>query len=85
MKNILSDHKLSYLGRKLQGYFNAKKLEFLQTLKQRGTFIEHCEERGFVYRLSITAFNEEMLLIIGLKNGEISIHKMMRHNPQEAI
>ncbi|MEQ2529159.1 hypothetical protein WMO40_21020 [Bacillaceae bacterium CLA-AA-H227] len=85
MNTTITDTKLSYLGRKLQGYFNAKKVEFLQALKQRGTFIECCEERGFIYCLSITAFNEEINLKVGLKNGEISIHEMVCQNQRQAI
>jgi hypothetical protein len=80
LKNTVTDHKLSYLERKLQGYFNAKKIEFIQALKQRGTFIECCETRGFIYELNITVYQEVLKLTIGLKNGEISIHKIIRQD-----
>lgn len=86
MKTIVDDTKLSYLGRKLQGYFNSKKEEFLKALKQRGSFIECCEHRGFIYALSITAFNEEICLQVGLKNGEITIYQLRRQsNLKKAI
>ncbi|WP_019156929.1 hypothetical protein [Robertmurraya massiliosenegalensis] len=77
-----SNNNLSYLGRKLQGYFNAKKSEFLQALKQRGTFMECCDTCGFIYALTISAFSEQITLTIGLKNGEITIHEMVRQNVQ---
>lgn len=82
----IEQSNLSYIGRKLQGYFNAKKVEFLQALKQRGTFIEVCQQRGFIYALEVTAFNERIALVIGLKDGEITIHDLQRQfNQRQAI
>lgn len=75
----------SYLWRKLQGYFNARKEEFLTSLKERGTFIECCEKRGFLYALSIVSFEEELKLVVGLKNGQIVIHELNRANLRQAI
>lgn len=75
----------NYLWRKLEGRLNAVKKQTLNALKERGVFVECCEERGFIYRLDLSAFNEVINLEIGLKDGEIKIHQMNRCYSQKAI
>lgn len=75
----------NYLWRKLQGHLNATKEQTLIALKERGVFVECCVERGFVYQLPLSAFNEVINLEIGLKNGEITIHQMHRIYSQKAV
>ena len=75
----------NYLWRKLQGHLNAAKESTLNALKERGVFVECCEERGFVYQLALSAFEEVINLEIGLKDGDITIHQMNRSYSQEAV
>ncbi len=75
----------SYVWRRLQGHFNSRKKEFIEALKQRGTFLEYCEKRGFLYSVSIVAFDDEMSLIVGLKNGDIKIHRLNGACLQQAV
>lgn len=85
MKINENQTNLSYISRRLQGYFNAKKAEFLSALKQRGSFIECCEKRGFVYSLEMVAYNQQIALVIGLKNGEITIHDLRQYKQKQAV
>lgn len=75
----------SYLVRKLEGHLNAHKAETLEALKAPDKFVECCEERGFVYKLSIVAFDEEIQLQIGLKNGYLKIHDVKRSRLLQAV
>jgi hypothetical protein len=54
----------SYIGLqgRLQGRLNAHKSEFLNALKQRGKFIECCEEKGFMYSITIKASGSHITL-----------------------
>ena len=84
MKKVESQNP-NYLWRKLQGHLNATKESTLNALKERGVFVECCEERGFVYQLALSAFEEVINLEIGLKDGDITIHQMNRYYSQKAV
>lgn len=75
----------NYLWRKLQGHLNAAKKSTLNAIKERGVFVECCDERGFVYLLALSAFEEVINLEIGLKDGDITIHQMNRYYSQKAV
>lgn len=62
----------------LQGRLNAKKEETISQLKERGKFLEFCEEKGFIYLLEMKLpFAKEVTqLMVGMKNGWISVLDM---------
>lgn len=62
----------------LQGHLNAKKEATMSILKERGKFLEFCEDRGYVYLIDLKLpFTEKVShLMVGMKNGWISILDM---------
>lgn len=71
--------------RKMQGHFNAKKADFIMALKDRGTFIEHCKKRGFLYSISLTMHNVPMTVHVALKNGSIEVIDVIQSNQPKAV
>lgn len=57
----------------LQARINAKKVMFLQTLKEQGEFIEYCPQRGYIYELAKSVFGNVTRLRVALKNGALEI------------
>ncbi|MFS0783479.1 hypothetical protein [Bacillus sp. 1P06AnD] len=61
---------------RLQGYFNANKSEFLKVLKEKGKYLECCQEKGFLYAITIDAYQLQYRVTVGLKNGLVRIHSL---------
>lgn len=80
MKKIMNSAE-----RRIQGKLNANKAETIQSLKVNGRFVECCPEKGFVYHLPIVAYGEKLTLVIGLKNGEISLLQTVRVTQRVAV
>jgi hypothetical protein len=66
-----SEIEVPQLWLKMQASFNAKKADFIMTLKDRGSYIGLCDKRGFIY--SISLFKESMIVHVALKNGSIEV------------
>lgn len=60
----------------LEGRFNAQKEKFISLLKQKGAFIEHCAEQGYIYQLMGPVFGKNTRFVVALKNGFISLIDM---------
>lgn len=73
------------LLKRLQGYFNARKEEFILALKQHGEFVEFCEVCGFIYKINITAYEKVIALEIGLKDGKIAVYQTLSNGVRKAI
>ena len=60
----------------LEGRMKAKKEETIALLKQEARYVEFCEETGFVYELVKNVYGKLNKIILGLKNGHISVVSM---------
>lgn len=60
----------------LEGRMKAKKLETIELLKKEARYVEFSEETGFVYELVKNVYGKLNKIILGLKNGHISVVSM---------
>lgn len=58
----------------LEGRFNNKKEEFMKLLKTEGSYIEYCEEKGYIYDLVGPIFGCLTKIRLSLKSGRILVH-----------
>jgi len=62
----------------MQGRLNAKKEMFIKILKEKGVFIELCEDNGYMYKIHGKVFNVMHTFIVGIKNGNIVLKEMIK-------
>lgn len=60
----------------LEGRMKAKKEETIALLKQEARYVEFSEETGFVYEIVKNVYGKLNKIILGLKNGHISVVSM---------
>ena len=60
----------------LEGRMKAKKEETIALLKSEAHYVEFCEEQGYVYELVKSVYGKMNRIILGLKNGRISVIEM---------
>lgn len=69
----------------VEGRLNYRKHEFITRLKSEGVFMEYCEERGFLYEINMNVYGSDYNVLVGLKNGAVSVCESRQTHIKSAV